>query len=512
MLKKCYLENTTKQKQGVEMINSFLELKNAIELNNQNGGAIIALEPYSTITMPEKLHITAPITIEGNNATIIPTTGFAFEVNSSNVHFNRVFFDQIKTAIAIDGRANEISNISIEHCKFSNLNYYAINVTSTKSNSRISDVRIRFNSFVGAPTHDRETLVGFTACVNMCACSARTSENVDNCITENILIEGNRSIKGHRVTVNMVTSSCDYGGDVTKAGFRKNPILRNIRLTNNDFCGAWDAVVNVIGSFMRQEGGEFSNLEIDHNTIEYGVWGFGGTAVEPLFGELVGGSIKDIKIHHNTMTAVDIAGENQHAIAFCAGRTDYFHGTRCFDGGFSNLVIEDNIINATDRGILIAATDGLLDGKENHIERCYVKDVTIRRNKLYGVIDAFTFVAGYVEGRLFDYNIGVPPHNQEFSKLYEDNSIRATKCFDNYVDNIICEDNLIDGNRYKFKIYGTLAHGHSLLKDNRVTNVCARNNTFLNTEGHIHVTPCQMDGWCEDLGGNYVDLALKDIL
>lgn len=492
-----------------------LELRRAVqENNNSGGGAKIILEPYGRIHIgQEEIEIVEPVAIDGQNVLLQGKNGTIFAIKSGKVKIENIRFSDIKTGIRVDGAGKEISDIQLNNNRFQNFTGAAIAVASTVSNSVIKGVRILHNEFEGKKDVEEETMDGFTVGININAAKAETGSAVDNCTAEDILIKRNRTRGGHRFGINICTSSCNYNGALEQIGWRKNPILKNIQIIDNDLDGAWDSTINVIGGLLRQEKGILEGLEIAYNRICYGVWGIGAVAGEPLYGPLENAVVKDAFVHHNLCRAqTQGAGEAQHAIAFCAGRIDYFHGASCHNVGFENIRIAGNTILDTDRGIFIAGTDSVLDGRNSEFSHCYVRNVMIERNTLKGVSEAFIIMGAYLEGRLFDWNIGLPRHNKPWSPLFEDNREVSCKCHDNQVSNVTIRENYIMGNRYKYRLFGVFAHGHAILENNILSQIVVENNLFKETEGHIHVACAQYDDWCKDDGGNYVDENLKYLL
>ncbi len=486
----------------------------AIEENNKTGNLKLEFELNSTISYNDNvLEIKKPIVIEGNGSTIVGNGGNMFFVTSCDVKIQNLTMKNFVENIYIDAKGKCIQNIAIHNCVFKEIGRYAINAVSTESNSKMSNISITDNTFVGDVKNITEGgNEGFKMFITMAAGKAREND-IENVELSDVVISNNKMSGGHRASINLVGSTLDsLGMDFSLAKKVINPTVKNVKISNNIINGAWDVAVNIVGGFLQQENAIISDVQVLNNEIVFGVWGVVVVCCEPLGGYAKSGKVEDVIIKANKLTAdPNACGEIQYAIACFGARTDYFPNVHCENIGIENIMIEKNTIEHTDRAFIVSGSDVFLDGQNTSIKNCYVKNINIKDNTLIDVIDAFIFAGGYAEGRMFDYKIGVPPHNQIWGALAK-NEDETYVCENNYIENITCMNNTVKGNRYKYKIYGALARGHGGIKGNKIINAKINNNTFEDTEGHIHFADFMADGWCKDLGGNTVDKKLKNYL
>ncbi len=488
----------------------------AIEENNKTGNLTLEFEQGVKIEYSaDMLEIKKPIVIDGKGA-VISANGKGkglFFVCSSDVEIKNLTMQKFTENIYINAKGQHIQNITISNCKFEEIQRYAINGVSTMSNSKMSKINIINNTFIGDTQNVTEGgNEGFKMFITLSAGKAGETD-IENVELSDIVITGNKMSKGHRASINILGSTLDsLAMDFTKAKKVINPTVKNLKISNNVINGAWDVAINLVGGFLLQENAVMENVEVLNNEILYGVWGVVVVSAEPLGGYANSAKVLNVNIAGNKLVADRTAcGEVQYAIACFGARTDYFPNVHCENIGVENINIENNIIEHTDRAFIVSGSDIFLDGKNTSIKNCYVKNIQIRNNTLTDVIDAFIFAGGYAEGRMFDYKIGVPLHNQVWGALAS-NDDETYVCENNRIENLICENNTIKGNRYKYKIYGALTRGHGLIKDNKIVNAKIIGNTFEETEGHIHLADIMADGWCKDLGGNSVNTELKSSL
>ena len=233
-------------------------------------------------------------------------------------------------------------------------------------------------------------------------------------------------------------------------------------------------------------------------------------AEEPLFGGMSDSICRNFEVHHNTWIPIEGgAGELEYAIAFCSGRIDYFHNCYCERAWIDDVKVHHNEIYNTDRGFLISATDSVLDGLNSRFVDCRIKNIEISDNKLIGVKDAFMIVGAYFEGRLIDWNIGLPPHIKHWQDLLPSHDVTTCTLDSNYVEGVKIKNNYIKGNRYMYRLHACFGHGHALFKNNRLSIDEISNNKFEDYECHADIKAVCVDDWCKDEGNNVFDETWK---
>ncbi|MCD8068550.1 MAG: hypothetical protein LUE87_06645, partial [Lachnospiraceae bacterium] len=76
----------------------------------------------------------------------------------------------------------------------------------------------------------------------------------------------------------------------------------------------------------------------------------------------------------------------------------------------------------------------------------------------------------------------------------------------NRIEDLTCENNKIDGYRYRVAAIGAECRGHGIASDNTVTkNIIFRNNQYGVGEDHVRVADYTYDDFSRDGGGNKVD-------
>lgn len=494
----------------MKMVATVEELIEALQENNQIGNMeIICQEGAEWIYIGPSLVISKPVKIEGNGMTIAGNGQICFAIRSSDVEINNMIFRQFNRSISVDGYGSEIQNILIHHCEFHDVCGYAIEVVSSKSNSKIRQVRIEDNMFTGRANNTTEESHGRKMFIVLGAGKAEEGIDVVDTELSEVIVARNSMKLSHRVSISICAAMLSKVPEGVPMSTIINPVIRNIKIVDNILHGAWDATISVAGGYLQQVNAIAEDIEISNNEIIHGIWALFVTGIVPIVGEVKTGKVVDVRILDNQIEGdPNVCGEVQYAIACAGSRTAFLPHVHSSNTGIERIQIKGNTIRNTDYEIFIAGEDLVMDVADTSICNCFVKDIEITENKLYDVIDAFTFCGGFVEGRMFDWNIGLPPHNQKWGEV-PSADMKTYICEGNRIENLLCVNNYVKGNRYKYRIYGALAHGHGVLKNNQIMNVKIYDNVFQDTEGHIHVANLFADGWCEDLGGNVVEVDLN---
>lgn len=485
-------------------VNNYEELKKTIGKATECTEAIeIQLEPYGDFEAGQHtLQISCPVVIDGCGATIHSERSIVFLITSSDVEVKNCYIDNAQTGIAIDPSGRKIENITIRGNRFSNYHSFSIYTGSTRSNGVLRHCVIEGNEFVGKDFIEEESMAEFTCAISVNAANAKDGTPVDNCVIEDLTIRKNNSHGGSRLAIHICTGACNFM-DAPKIGLRHNSVIRDVRILDNHFDGAWDATVNFSGGIIGEEDSSIENVEIAYNRICHGLWGIGVVGNEPLFGEVSHIYMRKFDIHHNVLIKQDVdVGEPVCAIGIICGRIDYYGGVKVHDSCNEGYRIHDNTITNADNGIALWGASALLDGNDSELENCHNKNFEIFGNRIYATDTPFRFAAASLEGRLFDWNIGYPRRNKAWAELHGSNDITTCRCHNNSIDGVFCHDNYVKGYRYKYKIIGAEARGHGNVRGNAIKNIKIGNNRFEDGEGHVLVADCVLADWAQDGGEN----------
>ena len=483
-----------------------------IYLKNKNLDELV-LEPGTKYvfedgeySLSKTIFVDVPCEFEGHNAWIKGNHDhYGFLVRSSDVTIKDLKFANVIAAVEVDGWGKEIENILIENL-YVDLLLTGIQVGSSRSNSTIRNVAIKncFINLEGVSLWEQDELAGRLP-LEIGACCGRqdSPELVTNCLLENLLVEGNTTKGANRGAFNLILAAETEMKMLqfnVKYGVNK---IKNVIVKGNNFDLCWDSPINVTCALANNELSTIENIEICENTARFGIAGIYFFCGEPLIGTSLNHTIKGVKIHHNHLIrGVEDVGEPTRGIFMGAARVDYYPGTIINDCLIEDVEIYGNTIEGA--GIVVAGCYNLPDLDATCNRNC-INNISIHDNFIKNADTAFTFDGLSIEGRLYDWNFGYPRHDKKWGEEITDDTVETYHCEDNQIKNLICENNTIEGYRYRVKATGADLRGHGVAKNNKVSeNIIFKNNKFGVGENHIHVADVVKEDFAHDAGGNKV--------
>ncbi len=480
-------------------------------LQNANGGIAILPADEPVTVSEDYLYITEPVTVEGNGAVIRGTGNNRIKISSSNVIFRNVHFENFGDCLELDGHGGEIHQILIEDCVFSNYRHNGILSGSSVSGSTIKCVQIKNCVFHGpGPATGQGDVEGCFG-IMLQVTSTESAEPVENCVVEDVFISHCLINDYNRMAIYM-TGNCTAHLSLENLygyGETRGLTMKNVEIADCEIHDCWDASINLLTGMIKQKETVFENITIRHNTVEQGIWGVYITAAEPFIGHGDTITVRNVLVEDNTFYEREGGpGEASYGVAVMAGRADYFPGITCDHCLTEHVVVRGNTFRDVTTGVIVAPADSLIDGVGVSISDCTVSDVVIENNTIQNVENGFLITAAWMEGRLFDYQIGIPARNKIWADYITDHSIVTVNCENNLLTGLTIRNNIIDGYRYKYIIGAACARGHARIKNNRIEKLVLENNTFLNGEAHVRVQNVIADDWVKD-EGNFFDPEIR---
>lgn len=485
--------------EAVAIVNGFLPLealeadKRQYVLEEQLSRSIIVLPEREVVSLGDNpLPLLKSVEVVGNHAVLRGCWKLGFIVMASDCMIRDAIMEDFSTAIMVNAHGNAIENITIENCRFRRFTGCCIMTGSDLSNSTISSVAIRGCTMEGAPEMEEELLAiwyGAPVGVMVLAASGQDDKDICNCITEHVQIE-NCIFRGrHRNGINTIPAAIATNDREEVSHSAYDCQVRDVKISNCSFAGAYDATINFMGSYMHNVNSITDSIEVCDCYLEYNIWGIYFCATEPCQGLVDGAIMRNLHVHRNELRLREGgSGEDSAALAIQSGRLDYADGAKANHGIVENFSFHDNIIHHTQHGIILNGADSMVDGLDTEMIGNVVRNGEIYNNRLYNVDDCFTFYGAQLEGRRVDIRIGVPPKDQTWLPLLEDHSVTTCTAKDNVIENVKCHDNYCTGYKFKYKIAGVKAGGQALAENNHVReDVILENNTFEKGAGHILV-------------------------
>lgn len=454
---------------------------------------ILELEPDGRILAGDcPLPVLTATEIQGNHAVIVGNGGIGMLLMASNCSVHDVIMDHFSTAIMVNAHGSTVENVEIANCRFRNFTGCCILTGSDIGDSHIRNVSVLGCTLEGAPEQKVEGTsdwFGAPVGVMIMAASAPDTQDIRNCTTEQVLVKDCIFRGWHRNSINTIPAAISGVGMNEAVHYANDCVLRDLKIQNCSFAGAYDATINFMGSYMHNVDCVTEGIEVADCYLEYNIWGMWFGATEPCQGIVDGAVIRDIHVHHNELKLKDGgSGEDSAAIAIQAGRLDYADGAKANNGLIENFRFTDNVIHHTQHGIFLNAADSMVDGMNTELIGNVNRNGEISRNRLYNVDDCFTFYGAQLEGRRVDIRLGIPPHTTQWLPLLENHDVTTCIARNNVIENVICRDNFCTGYKFRYKIAGVKAGGHALAEDNMVAeSVILENNIFEKGEDHILV-------------------------
>ncbi len=452
-----------------------------------------------------------PLTISGDNATILGERSdiYAFAITSSNTTVEHLTLDNFKFGIEVDGAGHCVQDVVIDDITM-NLGLRLADIGSTLSNSILRNIKVTNCTATVAPEDwsDSDGSGEMSLCYNICAARHAGGDAIGNCLIEGVLLDNCKKIGFSTAGISVVTGM-PKGTDYSVMGLSySNLVVRNITVSNNFVDTCWDCCLVVIGAFINTGKGLVEDIKIIGNHCKYGIGAIGVTAGGHHFGDRGQSVVRGVKINNNTVErSIDKVGEPSWAI-WAYGCRDYFPGTSTHDHLVENVEIaHDTVIGA---GIALKGAYVLLDVPATQTNNT-VNNVSIHHNNISNADYAFELYGIDIHGRLYDWNYGYPPHDQQWGELITDDSTVCAQATGNKLTNISICHNTIEGYRYRVRACGAKAHGHGMCTDNKVVdNIEFENNSYGVGENHIHVAGIIADDFVVDNGGNEVSAVFKN--
>lgn len=489
-----------------------MELKELLKQAGTEAKKNIELFPGDTITVQEDyLYITDPLTIEGNGAVIEGTGNNRIKIASSDVTLRGIHFRGFGDCLEIDGMGGEIHQIHIENCIFSDYRHNGILTGSSVSGSTIRTLEIGNCEFHGPGASVSQGDVEGCFGIMLQVTSTESTDPVEDCAVEDVFIHHCMIDNCNRMAIYMTGNCTAHLSLENLYGYGETGRLRmkNVEIADCEIRDCWDASINLLTGMIKQRETLFENITIRRNKVEQGIWGVYITAAEPFIGHGDTIHVRNVLVEDNEFyERKGGPGEASYGVAVMAGRADYFPGITCDHCLTEQIVIRNNTIRDVTTGVIVAAADSLIDGAGVSVSDCTVRDVVIEYNQIMNVENVFILTAAWMEGRLFDYQIGVPAKNKVWGEHITNHETVTVNCENNVATDITIRNNVIDGYRYKYVIGAALARGHARIKNNRLENLTLENNLFQNGEAHIRIQSVIVDDWVKD-EGNVFDPTMK---
>lgn len=443
------------------------------------------------------LFASEPLMINGNGVELTGNGGIGLRVICSNVTIKDLMFNGFDICVRIDGGAETIENIAIENCKFSYVKYTGVLTGASESNGSLQGLRIENCEFIGPKGIEEESFDNCTFSIELQAATSEGAKEISNALLDDVIIRGNHFRGAARVNINMITAL--EAQLVPKHQTSYNGCrMKNILIEKNEFNSGWDAVINLITGCINSKNLVAEDICIQNNKIFYGVWGIFLAGGEPLFGSLCENSIsRNVTVKDNYLELMEGgAGEPSSGIAINGARTDV--GINIIRNcGIEDYKIVDNEIIGSEWGIMVEGAHAQLDSDApSEMSNCFATNVLIEGNRFSKVDKPFLFYGANLEGRRFDWNIGVPLRNKNWLPLRKEHSSLTTLVENNKLDHIICKNNAVKGYRYMMIASGCKASGHGLAKGNVLgSDMVFENNTYEEGEGRIFIQDAMLEDW-----------------
>ncbi len=490
---------------------------NQSELSPAERELIEALEagslelPQGEYTLTKTINIQKPCVFGGNGATLRGAdTPTGIYIMSSGVTVRDLVMEGFKIAVDIDPQGQVLENVLIDNIQIS-LEDYGVMVGSSFSNGVARHIHIQ-NCVVTGSDGWVEDELALSLAFNACAAKGRdiSTDAIHNCLLEDVWFENNSVLGGIRVGFNL-------SGAYPSQAFKKhldNPccgnVMKGIHYIGNYVQESWDGAINVMCSAICNKDSILDGFEMAHNKLGFGITSLYFFANEGGRGYSSGGIIRNAVIRDNTLTRViQDVGEPTRGLFIAAARTDYYPNTVIKGALMENVEICGNTLDGA--GIVLCGAYALLDGEGGACEDNLLRNVSIHDNTIRNADYAFIFEAAQLEGRRYDWNFGYPRHEKKWADPIEDDSVVTTRLINNRIEDVLCENNTIEGFRYRVLASGADIRGHGAAQGNQVCkNIVMRNNHFGVGENHVRVADYIGEDFCQDLGGNKVDERLKN--
>lgn len=461
-------------------------------------------------TLSRTLNLRKPIVFRGNGAKIIgKDLKYGIIVSSGNSRLENFHIKDVERALILDPLGGTMEHVVVE-CVSVDLVELAFEYGSSASGGVMRDIHFNACKVTGTSVWEDSVTGGSSSLpFSGAAAVARSDSEIRDCLLEDIWFERNEVYGGLRTA---------FAASATAASFAEllqinvklvNNTVRRMHYISNYVEECWDGPFNITSGWINTEGALMEDLEFAENKAGFGIAAIYLHSGEPLMGPNVGSVIRNVVIRDNEFTRViQDVGEPTRVIFMSAARLDYFPHAEARDCVLENVQIYGNIFDGA--GPVFCGAYALLDG-EGYCENNVLRNVHVYDNRIINVDYAFMVEGAQMEGRRYDWNFGYPRHDKKWLDPVEDDSVVLMRMKNNRVENLLIENNTIEGYRYRVLASGADIRGHGLAEDNKACkNIVIKNNHYGVGERHVRVAHYIGEDFCHDGGGNEVDEALRN--
>ncbi len=451
----------------------------------------------------ETLNIHRSVNINGQGATIISHNGSTFSIMASDVTIHSINIEGGADQITIDAVGKEISNIVISNMLFLNYQHAGIWIGSSKSNSSIEKVSIKNSKFI------KEKQIDGVFDILLNSAASKDGKDISNTLVSHVHILNNYFAGLAWCNfLGVVTMSVAPGMENKTKFVRCN--IHHVTLENNNLSGSYDTAIAQMANFINTEDSYFDYFDVINNTIAFNITGIASTAGSPLMGTAKNVTARHIRFIKNRIIEREGGcGEPSVAMTLAAANLDYI-SVNCYDCLMEHVKICDNEVIGTTVGIRLEGASAMVDvDTPCEMKGNVLRDVCITGNHLKSVEECFQIFGVRAQGRRTDWNWGGDHKMQYWQKPLENNNVITMSASDNKIQNVVIEDNILDGYRYMYSVVGAWARGHGIFSGNKATDIIIRNNFGTHGEDHILVENTWLQDWAHNGGANEVNSSLK---
>ena len=493
----------------------------AAEFGAALAGGEIELAPGAEFSLDIPLVLGMPLRIKGNGAVLSGKAPCAVMICSGNTEVSELTLNGYGCAVNIDAMGGTADGISLRNLTINDPGYgVCINIGSSKSNSSLRNILISgctlnsgYSREFAEESGIRDGAMGFNIAA-ACPQSALT-EDLENAEIDGLVIDDCHILGARRFGINMLvgvevpSESSDY---LNQQSVLRNNAIRNVKILRCEFDWCFEGGISLMCGCIKNYGSICENLEVAYCRIVSGLLAVAISGAGPVVPTSVSRSmgVRHCSIHDNDCRAMDMdIGEPNYGIVIQSARAEGYAGIEVYDCFVEDVDIVNNTVTGNAFGIGLVAANALTD-ERICLSGNYVRNIRITGNKLSDVETAFQFYAAYAEGRRFDWNWGWRKVDQNWAPLLSDHTVSTAVYKDNFISDIVCRDNLIDGCRYEVCAAGACGKGHALMTGNRISDeIIFENNTFTRSENHIRVMDSDICDWVS-ADGNSVSAVFKN--
>ena len=416
-----------------------------------------------------------PLIIDGNGFLLQAENDSmdGLNIKRGNITIVNINFRGFNKAVFLAAET-DIKQVSFSKCTFQDDKRYDIIAGGIASNCRIEDIFIQDCDFYPKAMMP----------VEICAClDMEGGQVLENLYMGNVQFRRNR-VCGRHGKYNDQSVGFGAAGDVSNMssgrldfayesnGLLRNNVLKDVLVEDCIFDHIGDCC---LGFCTASPGVDcvIENVTVRHNMFRQCLGAIGaGTSDVMWGGECHGNLMRKVVIEDNYICAAEFEKrEDIQAIGVGSSRIEW-KSVQIHDDRIENVVIRNNEIRGTDRGISIEAVHALLDAPQPaSLANCSTYDVLVEKNVFVDCLYPLRVMAVCTEGR-YDPLGGVAhvdSADMEYSTLAENNSI----------DRVLIQDNVASGLQRFITVTAANVAGHAFAKNNTVgAEVTVKNNTL----------------------------------